>query len=60
MTEDTDKSFSEAKTQRHTEPNGLELTAKSLKALCLTTPATTKLPSVESVLAVGLANTELA
>jgi hypothetical protein len=60
MTEDTDKSSSEAKTQRHTEPSGLEQTAKSPKAMSLTTLATTRLLSVESVLAVGLANTELA
>jgi hypothetical protein len=59
MTEAMDKSSSEAKTQRHTEPSGLEPTAKSLKAMSLTTPATTKLPKLESVRVATLANTEL-
>lgn len=59
MTEATDKSFSGAKTQRHTGQNGYERTAKYLKAMFLTTSATTKPLKLESVKAATLANIEL-
>lgn len=60
MTEAMDKSSFEAKTQRHTEPSGFELTEKSLKVMCLTTSATMKLPKLVSARVDTVANTELA